>query len=104
MIRLLSAIVLFVCCYCGLPTTAHAIDGGRYGPVKIVLPDRPARGFVIFFSDRNGLTAADDSAARSVANDGALLVEVDTPTYLTNLGKLNDKCHHLVGDAEGLSR
>ncbi len=37
-----------------LPMPAMALDGGRYGEVRLAEPTGPMRGFVIYFSDRGG--------------------------------------------------
>ncbi len=99
-----SAIAIIVVLCCAGASPAYAMDGGRYGAVKIVESQNQARGFVIFFSDRNGITPADDAAAQAIAKAGALVVEVDTPAYLHSLDKLNEKCHQLAYDAEWFSR
>lgn len=98
------AIALVVALCCAGASRVYAIEGGRYGEVKIVEPQRQTRGFVIFFSDRDGLRAADGAAARAIASAGALVVEVNTPDYLNRLDKVDEKCHELVFDAEWLSR
>ena len=100
-----TAIVLIVtvfCCACAPRTTTT--DGGRYGQVKIAEPEGEARAVVIFFSDRNGLSPADDTAAQTIAKGGALVTEVDTTTYLNRLDKVNEKCHQPAFDAEWFSR
>jgi len=104
MIRLRCAltVVAVVCCVCAAP--AYALDSGRYGSVKLVEPEGQARGVVILFSGRKGLSTADETAASAIAKGGAFVVEVDTPQYLAHLDKLNEKCHALVADAEGVSR
>lgn len=51
-----SAIAIIVVLCCAGASPAYAMDGGRYGAVKIVESQNQARGFVIFFSDRNGIT------------------------------------------------
>ncbi|HLI81360.1 MAG TPA: AcvB/VirJ family lysyl-phosphatidylglycerol hydrolase, partial [Candidatus Binataceae bacterium] len=87
-----------------MPSLSHAFEGGRYGPVKIVAPSSQPRGLVILFSDRTGLSEADDAAARTIADAGALVAEVNTPAYLHGLDKLNEQCHTPEVDAEWLSR
>ena len=67
-------------------------------------PSQPARGIVIFFSDRNGLSAAADAAAKTLADAGALVAEVDTPGYLRELDTLKESCHQPAFDAEWFSR
>jgi type IV secretory pathway VirJ component len=83
---------------------AHAVDGGRFGEVKLVEPKGDVRGFVILFADRGGWTATDDAVASALAADGALVVEVDTDSYLQRLDGLDEECHWPEGDAESLSR
>ena len=104
MSRWCSAFALVLLLGCAGARPAYAIDVGRYGKVKVVEPDQQARGFVVFFSDRNGLTTATDDAARAIAKAGALVVEVDTPAYLKRLDDSDKKCHRLIGDAELSSR
>jgi type IV secretory pathway VirJ component len=99
-----SAIALIVVLGCAGASPAYAIYGGSYGEVKIAAPRDQVRGFVIFFSDRNGLTAADDDAAQAISTAGALVAEVDTKAYVNHLNKLDEKCHRLVDDAEWFSR
>lgn len=81
------------------------IDGGRFGLVRLTEPATPddMRGLVILFSD-HGAAAIDDEAAATLAAAGALVVEVDTDTYLANLDAQADKCFKLGGDIEGLSQ
>ncbi len=105
MIRRASAIAVFaVAVVAGIcATRAYAMDGGRYGEVEVLEPGRHVRGLVIFFSGRRGVTAAISEAALAMTKDGAMVIEVDTPSYLHRLGQLKENCHQLVGDAEGLS-
>lgn len=88
---------------CSRPLPVKLIDGGRYGQVKVIEPEHP-RGFVIFFTDRSGATKTNDDAAQALGHAGAVVVEVSTPAYLKKLDSVKEKCHYLVGDAEGLSR
>src|SRR6266851_5183124 len=73
---------------------AHAIDGGRYGEVRLTEPEGDMRGLVILFSDRGGRSAVEDAAAGKLAQAGTLVVEVDTDAYLAGLNRLDDKCHN----------
>ncbi len=95
----LAAVLSWVCA-----SPAFAFDGGRYGQVKLVEPPSQPGGFVIFFSDRDGVTPADNAAVDEIAKSGALVAEVDTPAYLHQLDKLNEKCHQPAFDAEWFSR
>lgn len=83
---------------------AAALDGGRYGEVRVIEPTGPMRGYVVLFSDRGGWTDADQAALEAIAGDGALAVGVNTDAYLDRLERSGARCDQLVGDAEGLSR
>ncbi|MGH7779030.1 MAG: virulence factor family protein [Candidatus Binataceae bacterium] len=100
--RYAAAILAAMCCLSTSP--AYAVDGGRYGQVKVVESSGRPRGVVIFFTGRGGFTQHNDAIARELAKAGALVAEVDTAAYIKRLDKSKEKCHHLVGDAEWLSR
>jgi len=88
-----------------LTLPALALDGGRFGEVRVVVPDSgEIRGYVVLFSGLGGWTEADQAALVSLGPQGALAVGVDTKTYLANLAKGEQACDNLVGDVEGLSR
>ena len=72
--------------------------------MKLAEPTGEARGVVIYFSGRKGLSKADEAAARAIAKGGALVAEVDSKKYLSGLDKLKEKCHWLVYDTELLAR
>ena len=63
------------------------------GSVKLAEPAGEARGVVIYFSGREGLSKADETAAQAIAKSGALVAEVDSRKYLSGLDKLKEKCH-----------
>ena len=96
--------VLALLAGCRGPLPVRRANSGRYGGVKVVKPRRQADAFVVLFSDRDGLTKADDGAAQILARHGVLVVEVDTQAYLQRLNKINEGCHDAVTDAEGVSR
>lgn len=100
--RCAIVLVIVLCCACRSPSPP--VEGGRYGKVKLTEPPDQTRGVVIFFSDRSGLTPADDAAAKAIADAGALVAEVDTPAYLKRLDQLKETCHQPVYDAEWFSR
>jgi type IV secretory pathway VirJ component len=86
------------------PVLSETIDGGRYGPVKLALPDKDVHGFVIYFSDASGWNGDDDAALSTIANEGAVTVGVDTKNYMSSVAASGKACDQLVGDAETLSR
>ena len=83
---------------------AHALDGGRYGDVRVVTPDGGNRGYVVLYSDKQGWTESDDKIAAALAADGALVIGVDTKVYLQKIAPEKKTCDQLVGDVESLSR
>ena len=104
MTGLRCAIALIAAALCLCASTAYAFQPGRYGSVKLAEPTGEARGVVVYFSGRNGLSKADETAAQAIAKGGALVAEVDSKKYLSGLDKLNEKCHQLVYDTELLTR
>jgi type IV secretory pathway VirJ component len=82
-----------------------ALNGGRYGDVHVVEPDKEPTGYVIFFSDRTGWQQQDEEVLTAIAQEGAIAIGVDLPHYYAQLagGKMQS-CEDLVGDAEGLAR
>lgn len=87
-----------------LPAPAFATDGGRFGDVTVLEPKGPPRGLVVLFSEQGGWTAEAEAAAQSLAEAGALVVEVDTATYVATFANDKEQCHWASGDAEQLSR
>ena len=85
---------------CSPPT----VDGGRYGTVRFFKPAGAIRGFVVMFSDAAGWTSADDTAARALARQAAMVVGVDTNEYLQNLLKDSDPRLYLVADVGTISQ
>src|SRR5271156_3485301 len=100
--RLSTLIAIFMCLFAVAP--AHALDGGRYGDVRLATPAGTPRGYVVLFSDAGGWTAADQARLDSLAKIGALAVGVDTDAYLARVASVEAPCDQLVGDVEGLSR
>ncbi len=81
------------------PRPAAALDGGRYGEVRLVQPTAAMRGFVIYFSDRGGWRPSDQAALESLGGAGALAVGVDTDTYLARIAPSTAAYVQLVCDA-----
>jgi type IV secretory pathway VirJ component len=80
------------------------IDGGRFGQVRVVKPRGADRSFLVMFSGAAGWRSAEDRAAQALARDGALVVGVDTKSYLELLAKSSDKRLYLVADVFSLSQ
>ena len=58
----------------------------------------------MLFSGQDGWGAAEGLAAAKLAEDGALVVGIDSRFYQYRLAEVKEACHVLIGDAEGLSR
>ena len=86
------------------PRMAAAVDGDRFGEVSVTKPAGALRGVVLLLSGRDGWGAAERDAAAKLAQDGALVVGIDSRFYLYRLAEVDEPCHALIGDAEGLSR
>jgi type IV secretory pathway VirJ component len=87
-----------------LITPSFALDGGRYGEVRVAIPKGTPRGYVVLYSDAGGWTPEDQGRLDAIAAAGALAVGVDTDAYLARVAAVDAPCDQLVGDTEGLSR
>jgi len=82
------------------------ISGGLFGDVTLAKPIGPIRGFVVLYSDKTGWHEGDQRLAQQLAQQGAMVVGVDTARYaetLTHNKEDKSGCHYLVGDAEAVS-
>lgn len=106
--RLSEALLLVLATYllvgCQTAISGRTVDGGRYGDVKLFTPRGQPRGLVIFFTDRYGLSETNEAVAVAIAKSGALVVEVNTRSYLNRLDTRSEKCHQVFRDAEELSQ
>ena len=85
-------------------TPATALDGGRYGDVRLAAPTGEIRGYVVLFSDAAGWSGADQAALDTIARSGAVAVGVDMKTYVGRIAGDGLGCEKLVADVELLSR
>ena len=83
---------------------AFAFDSGRYGDVRLGVPQGTPRGYVVLFSDAGGWKPEDQARLEALSAAGALTVGVDTDAYLARVASVPAACDQLVGDTEGLSR
>lgn len=105
--RILCLISVIVVGWIAYGANSHRVpmaDGGRYGRVRLALPNDEIRGYVVFFSDRGGWTPGDERILRKIADAGAIAVGVDLDSYLRQIANATEKCNQLVGDVEKLSR
>ena len=64
------------------PAHAATIAGGRYGEVQLTEPVGAMRALVLLFSRGSGWSEADQQAADTLAENGTLVVGIDTGHYL----------------------
>ncbi len=72
--------------------SAFAMDGGRYGDVRLSIPNGPPRGYVVLFSDAGGWTPDDQARLDAIARAGAITVGVDTDAYLARVASSDPRC------------
>jgi len=106
----MTRLIIAIACLMALatPTPSWAVDGGRFGQVRLAEPPGTARAYVVLFSDSGGWKEEDQRALDALAAQGSLAVGVDLDTYLSNVVPLPRPgvrpCSDLVGDVEGLSQ
>ena len=89
----------------GFPGQARSAEAEILdGVVTVVEPQGSPRGLVELFSDRDGWGKDDEAAAQALARQGALVVRIDSPTYLARFSDYDETCHWTSGDVEKLSR
>lgn len=88
---------------CAPRVEVQARDEGRLGKVRIFATPASQAGVVFLFSDSAGWNAELERAAEPVSRDGALVVGVDLPAYLSGLRASSDGCHYVVAEIEDLS-
>ena len=102
MLRLLIVATAFA--WIGFASPAFAVDGGRYGDVRLAVPNGTPRGYVVLFSDAGGWTSDDQARLDAIAGLGAIAVGVDTDAYLARVASSDTRCAQFIGDTEGFSR
>jgi type IV secretory pathway VirJ component len=83
---------------------AHAVDGDRFGEIRVLTPPGAERGMVMMFSDAAGWSDADQAAATALAQAGAIVAGIDSRYYAERLNEVAEACHVFIGDVDGLSR
>ena len=96
---------------CGFALPAHAenrsivVTQEVLGPIKVVAPTTEPTRFIIFISDRDGLTAARLAEADKLADRGAAVALIDLPALEATFAKRSDDtCYYVFGEFEDLSR
>ncbi|WP_237370687.1 virulence factor family protein [Rhizobium sp. SL42] len=91
------------------PTSAEMAPAEQFTTVslptdRILIPKSEASGLVILLSDADGWTGEEQHIQQSLADNGAIVVGVDLPTYLAALSRETRDCLYLVSDIEKLGR
>ncbi len=83
----------------------RTIAAGELGILPVVLPAGEVLGLVFLVSDRSGWNGELDRAAARLSELGAVVLEVDLPTWLAHLRASDDQdCHYLISDVEDTSK
>jgi len=69
-----------------------ALDYGLFGTLHLSRPASDVAHTVMLVSDRDGWNARQDALAAALAAQGAFVVGVDLPAYLTRMQAIGDKC------------
>ena len=78
-------------------------DTGMIPAPVTLLPDDDAKALVVLLSDGAGWQAGDQAEAERLQGNGAIVIGIDTPKYLTSLATDQGDCIYMVSDIEALS-
>ncbi|WP_170937120.1 MULTISPECIES: virulence factor family protein [Rhodomicrobium] len=79
-------------------------DIGDIGRIEVLAPEGEPNAFIIFISDRDGLTPQFRAQALQLVGKGAAVALVDEPEVVRLQAASDDvDCHYLFGDFEDLS-
>lgn len=102
-----AALILLACaagCVAGRTFDATGLDTGRFGTVHVHPPSGDKRALILLFSDPDGWTVQDDTAADRLAMRGAVVVGVDLRSYRAALDASDGECLYLLSEIESLSQ
>lgn len=77
---------------------------GPFGKVHVYLPPGQPQQVVLFASGDGGWNLGVLDMARSLRDDGAMVIGFSTPHYLRSLDRSKRKCAYPAGDLEALSQ
>lgn len=99
---LTGVVLLLLACSNG--AAPETFESGRLGRVELFRPAAAPAAAVFLLSDEAGWSPAWESAALALRADGAAVVGVDLPAYLSALRASDDGCHYVVSELEALSK
>ncbi|MBP1882745.1 virulence factor family protein [Sinorhizobium mexicanum] len=79
-------------------------DTGMIPSPHILFPKEQASAVVVLLSDVAGWTTKEDTVARALADEKALVIGIDLKAYLASLAKDDGDCIYTVSDIESLSQ
>lgn len=83
------------------PTT---LSVERLQNVRLLPSKGDARAMVVYFSDRSGWSAQDDTIAAALSQDGNVVLGVDLAAYAGELDKADGACLYVVGEITDLAQ
>ncbi|WOS63843.1 virulence factor [Sinorhizobium fredii] len=83
---------------------ARTFDTGMIPSPHILFPKQEARGLVVLLSDSGGWSSKEDTVARSLSDNNAIVIGIDLKAYLAALAKDDGDCVYTVSDIESLSQ
>lgn len=99
---LLAAALLFPCAaFAGDPVP---LDLGMMPEPHISQPEGPVKSAVVLLSDAAGWSAKEDGVAATLSKNGALVIGVDFPAYLTKLKADDGDCVYTISDIESVTQ
>jgi type IV secretory pathway VirJ component len=94
-------------CLCPAVASAgppESLTFGRFGSVAVVRPAAPAAHVAIFLSGDGGWNQGVLEMAAALAEQGTLVLGVDTAHYVKALARSSDPCSYPAGELEALSQ
>jgi type IV secretory pathway VirJ component len=85
------------------PVTEQTLSHGRFKKLTVYSPHSTPRGFVLLLSGAEGWTDLMSGMAARIAEQGAMVVGIDTPQLEASLGEDDATCVFPDGDLENLS-
>lgn len=84
-------------------THEEAFQYGRFGTVHTIVPNGPIKDVVVFAAGDGGWNPGFADMAQLIANEGALIVGIETVPYLNAINTGGQSCAYPAADFEGLA-
>ncbi|MCF1709377.1 hypothetical protein L0V05_11155 [Tabrizicola sp. J26] len=89
--------------FASLAQTDTQFDLGMVPPGHILLPEGDLRANVVLISDGDGWNQTDQAEAEKLASNGAAVIGIDFPKYLTAMTAHAGDCVYTISDIESLA-